>query len=76
MQPFTNTYVIVFTDSNCSISSLHVTATDLFIGLQSGIILIINILASSLVVKFHCHENRVKPLFTLPVSANYTFYHY
>ena len=73
IQPFTKLF---FADSDCNISSIHVTTTDLFIGLQSGILLIINILASSLVIKFHCHENRIKPLFTLPVSTSHTFYHF
>ena len=64
-------YVFIFAGSDCTISSILVTTTDLFIGLQSGMLLMINILTSSLVTKFHCHENRVKALFTLPVVSSF-----
>ena len=55
-------------DADCTVSAIHVTTADLFIGLQNGMLLIVDILTLSLVIKLHCHESRVKPLFTLSVS--------
>ena len=55
-----------FTD-NCEITSIHIVDMDLFVGLLNGKLLMIDLGSKSPLAVFHCHEDRVKPIFSLKV---------
>jgi len=49
------------------ISSLHIVDMDLFVGLLNGKILMVDLVTMSPLAVFHCHEDQVKPIFSLQV---------
>ena len=49
------------------ISSLHIVDMDLFVGLLNGKLLMVDLITMSPIAVFHCHEDRVKPIFSLKV---------
>lgn len=54
---------------DCKISSLHIVDMDLFVGLLNGKLLMIDLQSMSPLAVFHCHEDRVKPIFSLKVRT-------
>ena len=62
-------YFYDFTD-NCEITSLHIVDMDLFVGLLNGKLLMIDLGSKSPLAVFRCHEDRVKPIFSLKVRLN------
>ena len=52
------------------ISSLHIVNMDLFVGLLNGKLLMVDLLTMSPLAVFHCHEDRVKPIFSLQVLTS------
>ena len=66
-------YYVVVTDE-CKISSLHIVDMDLFVGLLNGKLLMIDLQSMSPLAVFHCHEDRVKPIFSLKVRVEISMY--
>ena len=54
---------------DCKISSLHIVDMNLFVGLLNGKLLMIDLQSMSPLAVFHCHEDRVKPIFSLKVRT-------
>ena len=57
---------------DCKISSLHIVDMNLFVGLLNGKLLMIELQSMSPLAVFHCHEDRVKPIFSLKVRTMHT----